>query len=152
MEREYIIQSLNLYIQMVLRPLRTTLLHVNHGLSSVQEMEISVLLGRLLLGNQRVKLNFFTSWGIHSWCGAIKWCLIFLQWVWVRYHFRPSGSKMRNLVHLTGFKLFLGGNVWMNFTFLDIQAGQQWLWTGHEQVSWTSAWGNATKMVRRQRS
>lgn len=130
---------------MVLRPLRTTLLHVNHRLSSVQDMERSVLLGKLLLGNLRVELNLFTSWGIRSWCGTIKWCLVFLQWVQVRYHFRASGSKTRSLVHLTGFKLWLGGNLWAKLAFLSIQLQQQWLWAGHDQVTWTSAWRNATK-------
>lgn len=115
------------------------------GCHQSKTMEISVLLGRLLLDNQRVKLNLFTSWGIHSWCRTIKWCLIFLQWVRVRYHFKASGSKRRSLVHLTGFKLCLGGHLWVKFSFLGIQPWQQWLWAGHEQVTWTNAWGKATK-------
>lgn len=82
-----------------------------------KKMEISVLLGRLLLGNQRVKLNLFTSWRIHGWCGTIKWHLVFLLWVRVSYHFRASGSKMRSLVHLSGLQLCLGGNLWVKFAF-----------------------------------
>lgn len=113
-EREYIIQSLNLYFQLVLRSLRTILLHVNHGLPSVQDdgnISIGPCFPKSLLGNHRTKLNFFTGWGIRRWRGTIEWHLVCLQVVGVRYHFRAPGSKKRSLVHLNGFKPCLGWNL-----------------------------------------
>lgn len=141
-EKEYIIQSLNLYFQPVLRSLRTILLHVNHGLSSVQD-NVNISIGpcfpKSVLGNHRTKLNLFTSWGICRWCRTIKWHLVCSWEVGVRYHFRAPGSKTRSLVNLAVFKPCLGWNLWVKFAFLGPQLQQQWLWAGHEQVSWANA-------------
>lgn len=66
-EREYIIQSLNLYFQPVLRSLRTICMHVKRGLSSVQEdgnISIGLSFPKSLLSNHGTKLNLFISWGI----------------------------------------------------------------------------------------
>lgn len=147
-EREYVIWSLNLYFQPVLRSLRTVLLHVNCGLSSVQDDEnisIGPCFPKSLLDNHGTKLNLFTRWGICRWHGTFKWCPVCLQVVGVNYHFRAPGSKTRSLVHLNRFKSCLGLNLWVKFAFPGSQLQQQWLWTGHEQVAWTSTWENTIK-------